>query len=278
MHALRCCLVAVLCICLTIVPQLFAADENAQSQARLALMEQAISALEPSSSQIKSKTALTFVPKPLLRYSDPTRGLAANALLDAGVWRLGEQGRPTALVTLEIYPSSATEGVLSYEFLSLSNERFSLRHKQQPMVAWDATASALKLSPVPDAFEPATSPPARLSQMRQLAKRFAVREKLITNEEVVCRLLSQPIDRYQSPAQSIVDGAIFVFANGTNPEVGIVLEADSEQWSYGIVRLSAAESTITLDGREVAKFSIYGGLGKREGSYTSNNHPIQLPK
>jgi hypothetical protein len=114
--------------------------------------------------------------------------------------------------------------------------------------------------------------------MRQLAKRFAVREKLVSGDEVVCRLLSQPIDRYQAPAQSVVDGAILVFANGTTPEMGIVLEADAERWNYGIVRLSAAETTVSLDDREVVKFPIYGGHGKREGSYTSNNYLIQLPK
>ena len=256
-----------------------AADEGSVSQARMALMERNIAALEATSTQIKAKSALTFNPKPLLRYSDPTRGTTeANVLVDAGVWRLGEQGRPTALVTLEIYPNSATDGLLSYEFLALSNERFSLRHKQHPTVVWDATEGALKLAPLPDAVEPGATPVARLSQMRQLARRFAVREKLITGDEVVCRLLSQPIDRYQSSADKIVDGAIFVFANATNPEIGIVLEADAERWSYGIVRLSAAESTITLDGREVAKFPVYGGLGKREGSYTSNSHMIQLPK
>jgi len=48
---------------------------------------------------LKAKTALALVPKPLLRYTDPTRGGVGvkeenlvNVLLDAGVWRLGTRG------------------------------------------------------------------------------------------------------------------------------------------------------------------------------------------
>ena len=63
---------------------------------------------------------LRFRAKPLLRYSDPTRGmLEITALADATVWRLGEKGRPTAIVTLEIY-RSADRASLSYEFASLT--------------------------------------------------------------------------------------------------------------------------------------------------------------
>ena len=42
----------------------------------------------------------------LPRATYPTRGgvlATTNVLLDAGVWRLGTEGRPTALVTVEIY-------------------------------------------------------------------------------------------------------------------------------------------------------------------------------
>jgi hypothetical protein len=112
--------------------------------------------------------------------------------------------------------------------------------------------------------------------MRQLARRFAVHETV--NDQVIeCRLLAQPIDRYQSPEDEIEDGAIFAFANGTNPEIGLVLECDKAAWTYGTVRLSAAESVVKLDGREVARYAKVDSR-MRQGNYTSNSEPIELPK
>jgi len=255
------------------------ADDDLQSKQRLQLMEQEVAQFAATSSQIASPQALRFTAKPLLRYSDPTRGLtAANVLMDATVWRSGEQGRPTGLVTLEIYRSNATQGILSFEFLSLSREPFTLQHRRESRIHWEATESALSLSPLPDAPQPAASASARLLQLRQFSKRFAVSERLMNGEPVECRLLTQPIDRYQSPDQQIVDGAIFAFANGTNPEVGVVFECDSAQWAYGLVRLSAAETTVLLDGHQVAKFPIVNSFQSTKGSYVSNNHTVQLPE
>lgn len=196
------------------------ADESTQeeqSKGRLELMQQTIAGLEPAEGEKLGKAALTFVAKPLLRYSDPTRGTTeANVLLDATVWRLGEKGRPTALVTLEIYRASEENNILAYEFLSLSPAKFSLKHKEREKVAWDAAGDALQLRPLPDAPKPAANAAARLLQMRQLARKFTAREK-VKGEDIQCRLLPQPIDRYRWDEEGIVDGAIFVYANGTNP-------------------------------------------------------------
>src|SRR5262249_2184213 len=74
--------------------------------------------LEPEAPELKSKATLAVVPKPVLRYSDPPRGgvlASTNVLLDAGVWRLGTEGRPTALVTIEIYQNRDGSRVLAYE-------------------------------------------------------------------------------------------------------------------------------------------------------------------
>jgi hypothetical protein len=250
------------------------ADED-DRKARLALMESTIASLEVKSNAIKSQPALAFVAKPLLRYSDPTRGINQNnVLLDAGVWRLGEAGRPTALVTLEIYRADADTGVLSYEFASLDERTFGLQHAKNEKVAWAATGSALAMQALADAPPPAKNATGRLTQMRSLARKFAVRE-LVDGELIECRLLAQPIDRYSS--EEVADGAIFVFANGTNPELGLFLEVGEKDWSYGAIRLSAAEVKLTLGEREVAHFPKGDYLGTR-GTYASNHHTIELPK
>jgi hypothetical protein len=251
--------------------------EKAQSKARLELMGQTIAGFEVSSEATAASADLEFAPQPLLRYSDPTRGITdETVLLDASVWRLGKAGRPKALVTLEIYRSGDEKAVLSYEFASLTDAKVTLRHKEHKTAVWEATSSALTMQPLASAPAPAATAAGRLTQMRQMARRFKVREKLGGGEVIECRLLAQPIDRYQPSGAKLADGAIFAFANGTNPEVGIVLESDGSRWSYGPVRLSAAESTLELDGKDILTFPI-GDFIKLKGPYSASNHPLTLP-
>ena len=251
----------------------------AGAKQRLAYMVGVIQDYTFASDDIGSKSAGQFVPQPLLRYSDPTRDLmdtSASALIDAGVWRLGEEGRPTALVVLEIYRAKDGKGTLAHEFISLSPQRFSLSHKEKS-VQWEATGTDLKFVPLKEAPPPAKTAAGRLTQMRQLARRFTARETLGENV-IECRLMSQPIDRYASEAEGIIDGAIFAYANGTNPELAVVLEADKTGWKYGILRLGAARSSVQLDDREVASFPFFGDYGRREGAYTSTSHAVELPE
>jgi len=255
------------------------ADEELESKQRLQMMSQEIAQYAIDAPPDASQAAYQFTAKPLLRYSDLTRGTGEdNVLVDATVWRLGRQGRPTALITLEIYRSSGTSGVLALECLSLTPDRFSLRHKQVDGITWDADESALSLKLLPAAPPPAETPAARLLQLRRLARRFSAREKIESGESMVCRMLPQPFDRYQAPDEKIVDGAIFAFANGTNPEIGVFLECDGAKWAYGVVRLSAAEMMVTLDGVEVAQFPAVVSVNKTRGSYVAHAREVELPQ
>jgi hypothetical protein len=243
------------------------AREEPPAKGHLELMKAAVSSLEAETEDVQFKAALTLVSKPLLHYSDPTRGAfgGANVLLDGGVWRLGTKGRPTALVTIEIYGATDEPRLVGFEFLSLTATKFALKHKTE-QVRWEAPSSALALKELPKAPKPAATEALRLAQMRQLVRRFAVKE-FDRNNTIDCRLLAQPIDRYHSAADKIVDGAIFAFANGTNPEMGIVFETDGERWQYGTLRLSAAKLSVALDGREVAAYENYNGIGRTSGPY-----------
>jgi hypothetical protein len=110
--------------------------------------------------------------------------------------------------------------------------------------------------------------------MRDLARSFKVIETL-HDKKIECRLMTQPIDRYSDPQRGIVDGALFVYANATNPEGGVLLECDDKGWSFGTFRLSAAATSFELAGREVASYPFFGEYGRRDGAYTSNAHPLE---
>jgi hypothetical protein len=244
---------------------------------RMTVMQEAIRRLEASSGEL-DEGKLAFAAKPLLRYSDPTRDLdKASPLLDATVWRLGQQGRPTGLVTLELYRAPDKPTVLAFEFVSLVPEPFALSLRDDAKVKWKATGTEFKRAVLADGPRPAKTATARLQQMRQLARRFAVLEKF-GGEEIDCRLLTQPIDRYESPDDGIVDGAIFAFANGTNPEAAILLECDDTTWWHANVRMGAAELTVELDDRPIARYPFFGDYGRSDGAYTSTSHEITLPQ
>jgi hypothetical protein len=243
-------------------------EDDPEAKKRLALMQAHVESFESTSEEPKLR-GLKFVAEPLLRYNDPTR-----MLLDAGVWRLGKEGRPLALLTIELVRRANGTRELMHEFASLSS-KFSVKHKSEK-VKWDATESGLTLKPVPDSPKPAATAAARLTQMRQLARRFGAKETF-ADDVVECRLIAQPIDRYQSEADKITDGAIFALANGTNPEIGIILEADAEQWRYGTVRMSGAKVSVTLDDKEVVLYEKFPPGSRTDGAY-ANGWKIELGK
>jgi hypothetical protein len=57
------------------------------------------------------------------------------------------------------------------------------------------------------------------------------------------RLLTTPVYRYSAETQGVLDGAIFAFTQGTNPEVLLLIEAEgtgasAKNWRYGFARMS----------------------------------------
>ena len=226
--------------------------------------------------QVEPPVALTFRREPLLRYNDPSRpgDKGAQSLLDASVWRLGETGRPTAIVTLEVYPRGEATAVLSYEFVSLSPVGFEIKNSHG--VTWTPSSTQLSIKPLVDAPKPADAKRSRLTQMRQLARRFTAQAEW-RGDKIECRLLAQPIDRYHDGGTGIVDGAIFVFANGANPEMGLLLECSEKHWSYGVLRLTAATLTTQLDGKSFDPPSKSAG-NPILAPTTGMQHEIELPQ
>ncbi|HUY92271.1 MAG TPA: hypothetical protein VMV10_26255 [Pirellulales bacterium] len=90
-------------------------------------------------------------------------------------------------------------------------------------------------------------------------------------------MLPQPIDRYEDAAAGITDGAIFVFANGTNPEMGLVLECSGKEWSYGAFRLTSAALFAEFDGKRILELAKLSG-DPVNGSYTGAREWVELPE
>jgi hypothetical protein len=191
------------------------------------------------------------IDKPLLVFGDSAR---SNA--DGTLWGWGKQGRP--LVVLETYRNTDEGGPRANAITLTSTERVILK---TPLFVqqWQPANSQIAPTVLPDAGAPDEREAVRLRQVKEQARRFTAHEFWDPdNSRFELRLLVQPVHRYEDEKAKLWDGAIFVLAHGTNPEVLVLIEAlgeslDKARWHYSFARLGSAELHVEIDGREVWK-------------------------
>jgi len=161
------------------------------------------------------------------------------------------KGRPEAIVC--IYP---WEQNLVHEFASLS--RGPVSGRRDGVLFWQAQAAGVQFRAVPAAEAPSGSPAARLRQMKALARRFdatLVGWKRDDSDRQELRLMPRPLHRYEKPPGEVIDGAVFSFAMGTDPEVILLIEAvekaGRQQWQFAFARRTSGELQARLNGEIV---------------------------
>jgi hypothetical protein len=196
----------------------------------------------------KRESEAKLVAEPVLRYGDSTRKNDEGSLW---IWQTG--GRPTAIAGIEFYPSRPKGPSWLYEIASLSSERISVQRGDG--LVWTAKVPGAKWQPIADADPPADKPVRRLAQMKELSRRFTAHEREGTEGRLELRPLTSPLYRYGDAASDVLDGAIFSFANGTNPEVLLVLEAHKAKgiaaWRYALAQMTGAKVFVLQDGKPV---------------------------
>lgn len=180
---------------------------------------------------------------PVFTYSEPTRETGGGGMMF--VW--GTTGRPVALLA-QNYANERP--VWGFELVALEEGVSVVMHD-----GWRWTPkSALKMTPFADAPPPADSGVRRLSQMKGLVEQFSLSEQY-NNESFELRLLPRPVYRYEDEENDLIDGGLFIFAHGTNPEaLGVIecrKEASEKVWSYGFLPLAGAAVTAKLDSKTV---------------------------
>jgi hypothetical protein len=198
----------------------------------------------------------------VLRWRNVTRGQEGLALM--AVWTL--DGRPEAIAS--IFP---WEAFLIHEFGSISREsKLVARTRAGGDVAWSPRELGVAFADLPGAPAPADSRVARLRQMKALAARFHATMtgwKADDSDREELRLLPRPLYRYDLKESSkkshpgLLDGALFAFVQGTDPEVVLILEAietgDVARWQFGLSRATSGGLEASLEDRIVwtaAKF------------------------
>jgi hypothetical protein len=197
----------------------------------------------------KRDTPLARAKEPLLRYSNPVRGfnLSDGATF---LWLDGE--RPLAVATWSI----RGPGNVFREMTSLSAEPLSCIRDATAL--WSPKTGGRVNQLLEGAPAPLPTAPRRLGQMRTLASRFSAVVHLPPDETTITelRLMSQPIHRYKQESPEVLDGALFSFAEATDPEALLLLEArrgkaeGEYEWRYTLARMTSVRLIMRLDDKE----------------------------
>ena len=192
-----------------------------------------------------------MTPHPVLRWRNATRGKQETE----GVFVLWvNKGRPEA--SASIFPF---EGVLHHEFVSLVRGT-KLQARQDGRVVWSPESPGIEFKDIPEAPAPAETPAARLRQLKSVADRFKVsltgwrgdkpdREELRMLPTVIYR---EEVSEASRADPSWIDGGVFAFVQGTDPEAILVLEVVRDRngrplWRYGFARATSSGLEARLD-------------------------------
>lgn len=172
--------------------------------------------------------------RPLLTYSNPIRG---DVFGNVFVWT--SHGRPEVVGAIFDFRS---EDKFDSELHALA--RGNIVGDRDGREFWNPVSPGIGFQPISDGPQPAGSTAGRLRQMRDLARSFTVEREHPEQKSGTMRMLSQPIYRYDSAEAEIVDGAMFVFVEGTDPEAYLLLEATGGEqpgWQFAFARMNIVE-------------------------------------
>ena len=201
---------------------------------------------------LASDATVPLTPQPVLRWRNVTRGQEGEAIMV--IWP--HNGRPVAMAS--IYP---WQGKMFHEFDSLSREH-NLIARDKDRVIWSPKTAGVEFKDMPDAPRPAKAHAERLRQMKSIAGRF---KAVMTGwqgddtDQEELRLLPRPLYRYdlknaKDPDPNLLDGALFAYVQGTDPEVVLILEAigtaEKSTWQYAFARATSGGLEVKL-GRDV---------------------------
>jgi hypothetical protein len=188
----------------------------------------------------------TLYAKPLLHWGNPARTGEDGAVF---VWTLN--GRPQVIGSVFTYrlPNVIRR---KHEYHSLASGPLTAIYGGQRV--WAPRTAGVTWQAVPDAPPVPPTARARLSQMKSLARNFSATLERRTGEKDELRLMPQPLLHYESDGKK-VDGALFSFSLGTDPEVILVLEARLDEqppaWQYALARYHFLDLRASYQGREV---------------------------
>ena len=165
-----------------------------------------------------SPTPFQLQEAPIFRWQNNISGA------DGAVFVWTHLGRPVILAKTHV---NEVRSVYVESMAPLIAERFVM--KADGKTLWSPTEPPVTRVTLSDVAAPAEGKNGRLVQMRAIARQY--RFTSLWGEENPSdwelRLLPTPLHRYSSDEAKVIDGAIFGYAQGTNPETVVMVEAVS---------------------------------------------------
>jgi hypothetical protein len=185
----------------------------------------------------------------VLRWTNPFDGRVYG---NTYVWL--RHGQPAAVGCL--YRHFHPHRAFCCELAALTGTK--LVAKRNDIVVWQPK-DEWAWHPVRGADPPAATASQRLVQMRALAREFTVEEldkrNLPKGEDQTPRLLPTPLYRYDVERTKPLDGALYAFVLGTDPELFLLLECATgtaqPQWQFGVGRMNRFHTRLKRKGETV---------------------------
>jgi hypothetical protein len=219
---------------------------NSEQQARLRAAEEHVGQIDMQRGRMRVKR----IERPLLVFGDSARDNG-----DGTLWAWGDTDRPVAV--LETYFHTRAGGQRANAITLTGTDVVIAKTPNTADVIWQPQQAQIEPTPFSDAPDPDRKQSVRTRQLKELARRFSAHQFWDPdNSRYELRLLVQPVHRYADEDAQIHDGALFVLAHGTNPEVLVLIEAlgesiDKARWHYSLARGGSAEMHVAIDGKEV---------------------------
>ena len=96
-------------------------------------------------------------------------------------------------------------------------------------------------------------------------------------------MIEKPVHRYSDPETGLIDGAVFIFVHGNEPEIIVLVEANSSPaapssraadesgklaWQYGLASIGSAKMHVAFDGKEIwSRPQAYRRVGRSTEPY-----------
>src|SRR5262249_1812402 len=135
---------------------------------------------------------------------------------------------------------------------------------------------------------PTGDAPPRQRQLKLLAQKYTGHEFWDPNNtRYELRRLERPLHNYRNEASGLLDGSLYILANGTNPEIARFVEARAQPggkapvWQFAVGRMAFAEIHLEYDGKEVFSGPRGGPLSGPDKPYwlvTIDSPPLTEPK
>jgi hypothetical protein len=253
------CTLASVLVVASLYGGLSAVDDSGKNKNEEAQREEQAKKVQRSAAQYTispaddRKKPFNFHETPVMKWGNPIGGAKDGAIF---IW--SDRHRPQAICKLFSHDGER----FTHEWVSLAEG--PIVAERGGVVAWNPSEAGVTFREFPDAPKPGDNAATRLRQMKSLAEKINATVTRLAKDSTPTklRLLIQPLFRFETgDKQECPDGALFGFAEGTDPAGLLMLETrrtkDGDRWHYAFTKISTFAIAAELGGKEIYSVSKY---------------------